>query len=90
VITQKGKLVFVAESFELPVARKLASMILGAQGNGPLQNASTQVGPLVGTDSQPGGLSAPLIRFMSNCGVSKAAVDAVVEGTRHATYHPFR
>jgi len=90
VITQKGKLVFVAESFDLPVARKLASMILGAQGNGPLQNASIQVGPRVGTDSQPGGLTAPLIRFMSNCGVSKAAVNAVLEGTRHATYHPFR
>jgi len=90
VITQKGKLVFVAESFDLPVARKLASMILGAQGNGPLQNASIQVGPRVGTHSQPGGLTAPLIRFMSNCGVSKAAVDAVREGTRHATYHPFR
>src|SRR6185312_9422949 len=40
VIAQKGKLVFAAESFDLPVARKLALLLLEAQGNGPLQNAS--------------------------------------------------
>lgn len=40
VITRRGKLVFVSESFELPIARKLATLILNAQGSGPLQNAS--------------------------------------------------
>jgi len=87
VITQQGKLVFVAESFNLPVARKLALLILGAQGNGPLQNAS--IGPVpkngVAGASQPASLTGPLVRFMSNCGVIKAAVDAAVQGTRTMT-----
>ena len=34
VITTRGKLVFVAESFPLPLARKLTSLILDAQGGG--------------------------------------------------------
>ncbi len=32
VITRQGKMVFVSESFDLPVARKLAAFILGSQG----------------------------------------------------------
>ncbi|MGB6743679.1 MAG: hypothetical protein WBE38_08470, partial [Terracidiphilus sp.] len=39
VITTRGKLVFVAESFPLPVARKLTSLILDAQGTGELRMA---------------------------------------------------
>jgi hypothetical protein len=94
VITQKGKLVFVAESFDLPVARKLTTLILAAQGSGPLQNAST--GPWAGDPSVVGGslhpatLSGPLVRFMSNCGVTKAVVDAALQGTRSMTYPSFR
>jgi len=85
VITQKGKLVFVAESFDLPVARKLTNLILESQASGPLKNASLEpssnVSPLAsGNASHPASLSGPLVRFMSNCGVAKAAVDAVSRG----------
>jgi hypothetical protein len=83
VITRRGKLVFVSESFDLALARKLTSLILGAQGSGPLQSASLgRPTALPGeaswdTGFNPGeSLSAPLVRFLSNCGVTKAAVDA--------------
>jgi len=39
VITTRGKLVFVAESFDLDLARKLTALILDAQGTGPLKMA---------------------------------------------------
>ncbi len=39
VITTRGKLVFVAESFDLDVARNLAALILDAQGTGELKMA---------------------------------------------------
>ncbi len=85
VITTRGKLVFVAESFDLPVARKLASLILDAQGTGALQMAST---PSFNAQSrnataelrQP--LTGSLIRFLSNCGVLKSAVDAELLASR--------
>lgn len=86
VITQKGKLVFVAESFDLPVARKLTALILGSQASGPLQNAglepSREMRPGTRIDSQAATLSGPLVRFMSNCGVAKAAVDGGRQGAR--------
>lgn len=86
VITQKGKLVFVAESFDLPTARKLTSLILESQASGPLQNASLNppagIRPAAGSASQPATLSGPLVGFMSNCGVAKAAVDAISQGAR--------
>ena len=75
VITRRGKLVFVSESFDLPLARKLASLILGAQGSGPLQSASLRR-VTVKPDGAGESLSAPMVRFLSNCGVTKAAVDA--------------
>jgi len=40
VITTRGKLVFVAESFDLDVARKLTTLILDAQGSGELKMAA--------------------------------------------------
>jgi len=86
VITQRGKLVFVAESFDLPVARKLALMILESQGNGPLQNASkkpfSEGGQVAGRNSMPATLTGPLVRFMTNCGVAKAVVEAGLQGAR--------
>ena len=94
VITQKGKLVFVAESFDLPVARKLAFMVLEAQGNGPLQNASVEPPPAghppAGEEPRPAGLTGPLVRFMSNCGVTRAVADAALRGTRRTNFQPFR
>ncbi len=40
VITTRGKLVFVAESFPLPLARKLTTLILDAQGGGAMRMAA--------------------------------------------------
>jgi hypothetical protein len=52
VLTTRGKMVFVAESFPLPMARKLTSLILDAQGSGALRITSAPLhgapfGPLV-------------------------------------------
>jgi hypothetical protein len=45
VITTRGKLVFVAESFSLPLARQLTALILDAQGSGEMRQAQTPSGP---------------------------------------------
>jgi hypothetical protein len=85
VLTRQGKMVFVAESFDLPVARKLATLILGSQGSGPLQSASARrPGALPGSPESAAGnvaratLTQPVVHFLSNCGVMKAAVDAAI------------
>jgi len=45
VITTRGKLVFVSESFDLALARKLAALVLDAQGTGEMRMAqATQPG----------------------------------------------
>jgi hypothetical protein len=77
VITIRGPLVFVAESFDLDLARKLTALVLDAQGTGEMKLArATAPG---GSPVQPAGepLSSGLVRFMANCGVMKAAVVAV-------------
>jgi hypothetical protein len=121
VITTRGKLVFVAESFPLELARKLTALVLDAQGTGAMRLA--QAAPSAGftgrtaapgLDSAPGmgapgsdsgtwesrnpnrfgtpepasrlpedfdsqsrePLTANLIRFLSDCGVMKTAVEA--------------
>jgi hypothetical protein len=93
VIARKGKMVFVSESFDLPVARKLATLILGTQGNGPLQSASAgRPGSLPGSGELATGngaheaLTEPVVHFLSNCGVMKAAVDAAVHAAHHAAF----
>jgi hypothetical protein len=78
VITTRGKLVFIAESFPLDVARKLTALILDAQGTGETRMAQTiRPRPL---SVQPAGqpLSADLVHFFQSCGVLKAAVDAAI------------
>ena len=40
VITTRGKMVFVSESFPLPLARKLSTLILDAQGGGAMRMAA--------------------------------------------------
>jgi hypothetical protein len=84
-ITQKDKMVFVAESFELPVARKLTAMILESQASGPVQSAVIGgfSSDLFAAERDPmtGSLTGPLVRFMSNCGVAKAVVDGAMQGT---------
>ena len=75
VITTRGKLVFVAESFPLDLARKLTALILDAQGTGEMKMAGA---PDPGTGiGEP--ITSSFIRFFSNCGVMKAAVDAEVK-----------
>ncbi len=76
VITTRGKLVFVAESFPLDLARKLTALILDAQGTGEIRmaQAAQPESPVLQTGTmQP--LTGSLVRFLSNCGVMKAAVD---------------
>jgi hypothetical protein len=100
IITTRGKLVFVAESFPLDLARKLTALILDAQGTGEMRMARTidpasasrprapsfplfsaeRVGDHEAGDQKIGEpLTANLIRFFSNCGVMKAAVDAEIK-----------
>jgi len=92
VITTRDRVVFVAESFPLDVARKLTELILDAQGTGELKMAEAR--PRMGEPSlrlvsgarvgdrkaretaQP--LTADLVRLFSNCGVMKVAVDGAV------------
>jgi len=84
VITTRGKLVFVAESFPLNLARKLTALILDAQGTGelkmaqaaPLPARSGALEPIAGS-REP--LTASLVRFFSDCGVMKSAVDAAMQ-----------
>jgi len=79
VITTRGKLVFVAESFPLEMARQLTALILDAQGSGELHEAMLSQP----ADAAPGStLTANLTRFLSSCGVMKAAVDAAVGAGR--------
>ena len=88
VITTRGKLVFVSESFPLPLARKLTSLILDAQGGGAMR--MTAVPPRTVAPSspsfsgeqftdfsgEPASLTGDLVHFFADCGVMKAAVDA--------------
>ena len=83
VITTRGKLVFVAESFPLDLARKLTALILDAQGTGELKMAETIQHSVPTLDSSPRqSLTGNIIRFFSNCGVMKAAVNAAMQAAR--------
>jgi len=94
VITRRGKLVFVSESFELPLARKLATLILNSQGSGPLQSASLGQAPpelaagIPGVDPREN-LTDPVVHFLTNCGVTKAVVDAAIKAARSEGNVPF-
>ena len=87
VITTRGKLVFISESFPLDLARKLTSLILDAQGSGEMKMAQTArpsglVRQSQNTSAPMQPLTGGLVRFMSNCGVMKAAVDAAMRAGR--------
>jgi hypothetical protein len=86
-IVTRGKMVFVAESFPLPLAHQLASRILDAQGEGPLHMADAQhrpgspaTTPATAPNAPGSALTADLVHFFAEAGVMKAAVDA----ERHA------
>jgi hypothetical protein len=88
VITTRGKFVFVSESFPLPLARKLTSLILDAQGGGAMRMTSVPqrgVDPalaqaaaerMVASSAEPRTLSGDFVHIFGECGVMKAAVDA--------------
>jgi hypothetical protein len=76
-ITTRGKMVFVTESFPLDLARKLTALILDAQGSGELHLARAAQPRLPILNSgmlKP--LTGDLVGFFSNCGMMKAAVEA--------------
>jgi hypothetical protein len=83
VITTRGKMVFVAESFPLDLARKLTALILDAQGTGETRLAQTMLpeDPAQKTQSMEP-LTGGLVRFFANCGVMKAAVSAAMQTAR--------
>ncbi|WP_058188102.1 hypothetical protein [Terracidiphilus gabretensis] len=86
VITTRGKLVFVAESFELPVARKLTAMILDMQGTGEMRMAYG-AGPDVAPAGQAVGgstLSGGLVHLFAESGAMKAAVRAAKNAAQMA------
>jgi hypothetical protein len=68
-ITTRGRRVFVSESFDLALARKLSTRVLDAQGDGAMEE--TLAAP-------PASLTAPLAGFFSHCGAMKAAVEAAL------------
>ena len=85
VITSRGNLVFIAESFPLNVARQLTSLVLDVQGSGSMRTAEATPGawpfalptntriPIV-QSAEP--LSASFVRFFAGCGAMKTAIDA--------------
>jgi hypothetical protein len=84
VITTRGKLVFVAESFPLPLARKLTALVLDAQGGGAMRMAQRGTESSSPRGGAPAGqpLSADLVRFFQSCGVMKAVIDASLRSAR--------
>lgn len=86
VITTRGKMVFVAESFPLDLARKLTELVLDAQGTGEMQTAMANhpihLNGALRDPAAQDSLTGGLVRFFSNCGVMKAAVDAGLRATQ--------
>lgn len=75
VITTRGKLVFVSESFDLQLARKLAEVLMDAQGTGDLKMARMDPASKTVPSGLPT-LSGGLVQLFEDCGVMKTAVDA--------------
>jgi hypothetical protein len=74
-ITQRGKLVMVAESFDLAMARKLTEMVLDAQGTGDLRQAIAEPVPAAPVGGMPT-LSGGLVKMFAQSGVMKTVVEA--------------
>jgi hypothetical protein len=88
VITTRGRLVFVAESFDLDQARKLATLILDTQGTGDLKMADSARPALVPA-ARVGGptLSGGLVQLFADSGVMKVAAQAGIRAaeSQHST-----
>ena len=76
VITTRGRLVFVAESFDLEQARKLANLVLDTQGIGDLKTAALSAPAMPGSPAGGSTLSGGLVRLFGESGVMKVAVEA--------------
>ena len=66
-ISTQGRMVFVSESFPLPLARKLGFLMVGAQKGDDVNVVTARVQP---TRSLTGGL----VEFMQSCGIMRAAL----------------
>jgi hypothetical protein len=88
-ITTRGKMVFIAESFPLPLARQLTALIFDAQGGGPMHMAGSPLElrtpslapndlrtPSIAPDAPAGALTSDLVHFFAEAGVMKSVVDA--------------
>jgi len=86
-ITTRGKMLFIAESFPLPLARQLTALILDAQGAGPMHMVQTpfdlrtpSLAPdaklSIAPDTPRGALTSDLVHFFAEAGVMKSVVDA--------------
>ena len=78
-ITTRGKMLFISESFPLPLARKLTTLILDAQGAGPMHMADAPFdprAPSLAPDAPQGALTTDLVHFFAEAGVMKSVVDA--------------
>jgi len=70
VLTTSDRMVFVSESFDLTTARKLAFLVMGAQG----ADDANQAAALAPRRWQSPELSSSIVRFFSTCGVMRAAL----------------
>ncbi|HUY80848.1 MAG TPA: hypothetical protein VMU92_03920 [Acidobacteriaceae bacterium] len=66
-ISTHGRLVFVSESFPLPLARKLGFLMVGAQKGDDFNVVTARVQPMRS-------LTGGLVDFMQSCGVMRAAL----------------
>ena len=82
VLTTRGRMVFVSETFDLELARKLAELILDAQGTGSMQLAKANGDPMWRMDEPRRTLTGSMVRFLAGCGAMKAAVDPALETLR--------
>ncbi len=84
VLITRGRMVFVAETFDLALARKLAEMVLDAQGTGAMQLAGAGAdGGRAGAAGEPRAtLTGSMVQFLAECGAMKAAVDPAVRAVR--------
>jgi hypothetical protein len=66
-IVRQGTQVFISESFDLDMARKLQFLFFGAQQNGDNQQAARLTAP-------PDELNARMTRLIASCGLMKASL----------------
>jgi hypothetical protein len=70
VIAVNGKDVFLSESFELMLARKLALLLINAQGGGEQENAHIPAAPVLNSSE----LAASFVHCISSFGMMRAAL----------------